>query len=41
MNKQETTLIKQAMEALEAEISGSYGLGYLTARKAEWSTYNA
>lgn len=34
MNKQETALVKQAMKALEAEISGSYGLGYPTARKA-------
>jgi hypothetical protein len=34
MNKQETTLVKQAMKAMEAEISGSYGLGYPTARKA-------
>lgn len=34
MNKQETALVKQAMKAMEAEISGSYGLGYPTARKA-------
>ena len=34
MNKQETALIKQAMKAMEAEIAGSYGLGYPTARKA-------
>lgn len=34
MNKQETTLVKQVMKALEAEISGSYGLGYPASRKA-------
>ena len=34
MNKQETALVKQAMKAMEAEISGNYGLGYPTARKA-------
>lgn len=34
MNKQETALVKQAMKAMEAEVSGSYGLGYPTARKA-------
>ena len=34
MNKQETALVKQAMKAMEAEISGSYGLGYPSTRKA-------
>lgn len=34
MNKQETALVEQAMRAMEAEISGSYVLGYPTTRKA-------
>lgn len=34
MNKQELALVKQAMKAMEAEISGSYGLGYPSTRKA-------
>lgn len=34
MNKQETALIRKAMKALVAEMSGSYGLGYPSARRA-------
>lgn len=33
MNKAETALVERAMKAMEAEISGSYGLGYPSGRK--------
>lgn len=34
MNKQETALVREAMKAMQAEITGSYGLGNPSARKA-------